>query len=123
MVLEKLDIQQIKHFLQGSHDMRILPFRSNVKRCRIVASNSLISFISAGQPIVGLDFFPPGLRTKDRGCPSVRQLYLYTLSPYEKFSCVFRLALPCIAQPCPASPALPSLAMPGLALPSLASLA
>ena len=87
-MLEKLGIQPIKHFLQGLHDMSTLPFRSNVKRCRIVASNSLNSFVSEGQPIVGLDFFPPGLRTKDRGCPSVRQLYLYTLSPHENFSCV-----------------------------------
>lgn len=87
-MLEKLGIQPIKHFLQGLHDMSTLPFRSNVKRCRIVASNSLISFISAGQPIIGLDIFSRGLLPKDRGRPSVRQLYLYTLSPYEKFSCV-----------------------------------
>ena len=87
-MLEKLGIQQIKHFLQGPHDMSTRPFRSNVKRCRIVASNSLISFISAGQPIVGLGIFSRGLLPKDRGRPSVRQLYLYTLSPHEKFSCV-----------------------------------
>ena len=87
-MLEKLGIQQIKHFLQGPHDTSTRPFRSNVKRCRIVASNSLISFISAGQPIIGLDIFSRGLLPKDRGRSSFRQLYLYTLSPYEKFSCV-----------------------------------
>ena len=86
-MFEKLGIQQIKHFLQGSHDMSTRPFRSNVKRCRIVASNSLVSFISAGQPIIGLDIFSR-LLPKDRGRLSVRQLYLYTLSPYEKFSCI-----------------------------------